>query len=352
MSQPLVSIIVPCYNVENYVRQCIESLIHQSYSNVEIILVDDGSTDKTPSICDEYAKKDSRVKTIHKTNGGLVSARNSGYQAVTGDWMMYVDGDDWMDLNACEELLDIISDNPDCDIMFWRCVMELGSHTIYDKWGCISQDAFHTYTNDECIELARNTLVYTSGIATAYDKLIRTEYAHKFNICHDDKLRQGAEGLEFSLRAFYHAKKAIFINKFYYHYRYVAGSITKKVNEKNTKYLTECLNAIQEDIQSFKRKGEFQQQLYQRTVYALISVAMSTFFNKANKESYSVRSRKFSNVIKENKLYQDSIRLCSTEGMDKKRIITLFFIRMKMYYMLDIIERCKEFMIKRGKFNY
>ena len=85
IEKPLISVIVPVYNVENYMRQCVDSLLNQTVSNIEIILVDDGSTDTSPKICDEYAKKYSRVKVIHKLNGGLGSARNAGMNGARGN---------------------------------------------------------------------------------------------------------------------------------------------------------------------------------------------------------------------------------------------------------------------------
>ena len=102
MYSTLVSIIVPCYNVEAYLPKCVNSILEQTYKKIEIILVDDGSPDNCGKICDEYAKKDERIKVIHKENGGLVSARNAGYDVATGDWMMYVDGDDWLDADCCQ----------------------------------------------------------------------------------------------------------------------------------------------------------------------------------------------------------------------------------------------------------
>ena len=91
-----VSIIVPVYNIENYIRVCVESILAQTYESFELILVDDGSKDNSGILCDEYAAIDSRVKVIHKENGGVSSARNTGLQQAKGKWIMYVDGDDWI----------------------------------------------------------------------------------------------------------------------------------------------------------------------------------------------------------------------------------------------------------------
>lgn len=104
MSSPLISVIVPIYMIDRYLGICIESIINQSYKNLEIILVDDGSKDRCPGICDLYAQKDSRIKVIHKTNGGLVSARKAGLRESNGEYISYVDGDDWIGVGFIESL--------------------------------------------------------------------------------------------------------------------------------------------------------------------------------------------------------------------------------------------------------
>lgn len=102
--EPLVSVIVPVYNVEKYLRRCLDSVINQTYKKLEIILVDDGSTDRSGEICDEYAKKDKRIKVIHKENGGLSSARNAGMARCSGYYIFFLDGDDEL-CQACIELM-------------------------------------------------------------------------------------------------------------------------------------------------------------------------------------------------------------------------------------------------------
>ena len=99
----LISVIVPIYNVEKYLTKCIESIINQTYKNLEIILVDDGSPDKSPIICDEYAKKDNRIKVIHKKNGGLSDARNYGMSLATGEYISFIDSDDYIDEEMYEK---------------------------------------------------------------------------------------------------------------------------------------------------------------------------------------------------------------------------------------------------------
>ena len=92
----LISVIVPVYKVDQYLNRCVESIVNQTYKNLEIILVDDGSPDDCPTICDTWAKKNSRIKVIHKTNGGLSDARNAGLETATGQYIAFVDSDDWI----------------------------------------------------------------------------------------------------------------------------------------------------------------------------------------------------------------------------------------------------------------
>lgn len=134
-NSPLISMIVPIYRIERYVGICIESLIHQTYENTEIILVNDGSDDRCPQICDLYAKKDSRIKVIHKENDGLVSARKAGLEHAEGEYIGYVDGDDWIDKTFVERMLSDALNN-DADVVcagFTRDLFEQ-SALIYNKY--------------------------------------------------------------------------------------------------------------------------------------------------------------------------------------------------------------------------
>ena len=101
---PKISVIIPVYNIENEVTRCIDSVMNQSFRDLEIILVDDGSIDNSGSICDEYQQRDVRIRVIHKENGGLSDARNVGMDAATGEYLAFVDGDDWIDVNMYKDM--------------------------------------------------------------------------------------------------------------------------------------------------------------------------------------------------------------------------------------------------------
>lgn len=153
----LVSIIVPVYNTEKYLSTCIDSIINQTYKNLEIIIVDDGSTDSSPKICDEYACRDSRIKVIHKKNGGLSSARNAGLDVITGNYISFIDSDDYIAQTFIENLLNALhNDNSDfamCnfiqinennEVLFEFPQInsdEIGCHTISDFWRTFEKHA-------------------------------------------------------------------------------------------------------------------------------------------------------------------------------------------------------------------
>jgi len=113
MSDKLISVIVPVYNVEKYLERCLDSIIHQTYTHLEIILVDDGSPDRCPEICDEYAEMDSRIIVIHKENGGISDARNVGMDAATGEWITFVDSDDWIEPEHIMSMIEL-HENTSC----------------------------------------------------------------------------------------------------------------------------------------------------------------------------------------------------------------------------------------------
>ena len=128
MDQPLISVIVPIYNVEEYLDRCVESIVNQTYKNLEIILVDDGSPDNCPQMCDNWAEKDSRIKAVHKENGGLSDARNAGMPFATGEIISFIDSDDWIELNMFETMLNrMIEDDSDIVSCGVKWVEEDGS---------------------------------------------------------------------------------------------------------------------------------------------------------------------------------------------------------------------------------
>lgn len=165
----LISVIVPIYKVEPYLRKCVESICNQTYRNLEIILVDDGSPDNCGAICDEYAQKDSRIRVIHKPNGGLSDARNVGMESMTGDYVAFVDSDDWIEPNMYESLLKLLHQY-DADMAFGGVADDL------DRDGVVTTIKTSDYgeapfSEDKVSAMRR----YFLGSWAAWDKLYKTK---------------------------------------------------------------------------------------------------------------------------------------------------------------------------------
>lgn len=235
MEKELISVVVPIYNVEEYLRKSIDSIVNQTYRNLEIILVDDGGTDACPGICDEYAEKDKRIKVIHKPNGGLSDARNAGVAIAKGTYIGFVDSDDFLSPDMYEKLHKKMKDS-DADIAVcnFQCVRSDGT-TISERNQHMSiMD--EEYTSQQSIEhLCGANYEYW---VTAWNRLYKAEIAKTVQFpkgkIHED---------EYTAHKFYgSAKKIVGISEPLYQYVIREDSImTKKYNVKNLAYV-EALN--------------------------------------------------------------------------------------------------------------
>lgn len=146
MSKPLITIIVPVYNTEKYLPKCIESILAQTYTNFELILVDDGSPDRCPEICDEYAEKDTRIKVLHKENDGLSSSRNCGLDIASGEYIGFVDSDDYIEPEMYEKMLHTITAS-NVDLCICRCIAESPAGDFISESPADSEDRVFTREN-------------------------------------------------------------------------------------------------------------------------------------------------------------------------------------------------------------
>ena len=211
-----VSIIVPIYNVSKYLHHCIDSLISQTHDNLEIILIDDGSTDGSGEICDDYAKRDSRITVIHQDNAGSANAKNAGLDAATGHFIAFVDSDDWVESNWIEKMLAVSIEN-DADVVECSFLKEFVSHSENGNDSNFTSTVFKTedylfnYRGNWTCALFWNKL-YRSNIL----KNIRF---HKERRCIDDEF--------FTYKAVTGAKKIVRIEDKLYHYRQRRSSVTQ-----------------------------------------------------------------------------------------------------------------------------
>ena len=223
MKQPKISIIIPVYNVEKYLDRCIDSIINQSLKDIEIILVDDGSPDNCPQLCDEWAKKDSRIKVIHKENAGLGMARNTGMQHATGEYIAFIDSDDYVELDMYAKLLEK-AELHNADIVYCGHKQGLKDGTYIDRRDFDRETIFDDKESIE--ELSVNYFYPTKGrIMTMsvwhsiYKKeIIKTEFYSEREVVSED--------LHFQISAILNSKKIVYIPDCLYHYCYNGESLS------------------------------------------------------------------------------------------------------------------------------
>lgn len=227
MDKPLISVIVPIYMIDRYVGICIESIINQTYKNLEIILVDDGSRDRCPEICDLYKRKDDRIKVIHKSNGGLVSARKAGLQQSNGDYIGYVDGDDWIGPGFIESLYASASTSG-ADIVCAGFTRDLFSKSA----SFVNSIPSGVYEGDELINLWKNMIsidsYYRPGISTyVWNKLFKRKVLVGSQSRVDNRISIGEDGAV-TYPALFSCSKVAVIDNVAYHYRQREDSMLKQ----------------------------------------------------------------------------------------------------------------------------
>ena len=220
------SIIVPIYNVEPFIRKCIESILNQSFDDYELILVDDGSPDNCPLICDEYAEHDSRIKVIHKKNGGLVSARNTGLHKATGEYVFYVDGDDWLSQDTLTVIWNkaISVSRPDMVIFNMTRVYE--DHTenepLFVQEGLYSEDKLEQEIKPFMMYDRRKPFYHGLVFPSSGGKVIRREILLD-HYCKEESLRMGEDNA-FIFECLFYSKSVFFCDDYLYMYNQLNSS--------------------------------------------------------------------------------------------------------------------------------
>ena len=226
MNRDIISVIVPIYRIERYLGLCIESLINQTYKNLEIILVDDGSPDRCPEICDLYAKKDSRIKVIHKENGGLVSARKAGISIATGKYVGYVDGDDWVGEGFYESLHNHITAH-------YADIACAGfQRDLFSKTAVFTDNLQPGLYEGESLEVLKRRMLsdgdfFRLGVSTyVWNKLFRRELLLEAQLGVDNSISIGEDGAV-TYPALMKANKVVLTANSAYHYRQREDSMLK-----------------------------------------------------------------------------------------------------------------------------
>lgn len=318
----LISIIVPIYKVEHYLDCCVESIINQTYQNVEIILVDDGSPDHCAAICDRWAEKDKRIKVVHKKNGGLSDARNAGMEVANGQYLGFVDSDDWIDSQYVEYLYRVIqqtgSDLSACDVKF----VPDGEDVL-----AVEQELSGMSVNTP--EEALSTLIQGRKYrAVVWNKLYKREIiqGEKFEVgrLHEDEF--------FTYRIYDKCKRLAYVDIPLYNYRQREGSIMSTFSVRHLDYL----EAYSRRLLLLKQKYPL---LYEKDKITFC-IACLNYYCDACKRKFDGQKEVFSKI----KDYRKKIRFSFSEWMKQP-------FKNKIYIIgttAPFIRLCALVQIKRG----
>lgn len=333
----LFSVIVPIYNIEKYIRRCIDSVLEQSFTDFELILVDDGSPDNCPLICDEYAKRDSRIKVIHKENGGLVSARQAGIRVACGDYIFNLDGDDSICSNALASAQKIISDT-NADIVSFSY-----KYCINGKIGDIVEDAVPEglYNKAQIEEYIYPKLLSDKNMEHIFyylwGKAIKRELVLKHQLNVNPAISLG-EDLSCVVPCYLDAQTVYMSKKAIYLYTIRNDSIS-------TDFKTEQITQIQDVILglrglSMDKPKDFDEQISRYSCFMCFAILAA-----AAEGNHFGSIKKIKELI-QNSLHTEEISKAHFENITIKSRIAIFFMKKKAYRLaFCFLNFCKE--IKR-----
>lgn len=326
--QPLISVIVPIYNVEPFLKKCVNSLLNQNSENYEIILVDDGSPDDSPRICDEFAQKDNKVKVIHKSNGGLVSARKAGINKATGEYIANVDGDDWVDPKFISTLTRIIENySPE--------VIHFDSINVYGNY----QEEIHFDLEAGFYDLKKiEKNIYPILIEDKFgrnfdpaicDNIFKREIYEKYQLNVNNKIKIG-EDVACTKPIFSRIKSMYMCNECLYFYRINQLSMTKG---KKIFPLNYPLLVGQELEKQFEiSKGDFQMQIARWITHNLFVACSSSFYSN---ESYGIIRKKLK-ICLSNDYYVQAIKKCKYSPRYLKGNLAKFALKYRLYGLMKL----------------
>lgn len=311
-----ISVIVPVYNVEEYLAQCLDSIVGQTYHDLEIILVDDRSTDDSAKICAIYAAKDSRISVIRQPNGGVSVARNTGIEAATGDYITFVDSDDWLDNEMYEKMMDQIKNSPGLEMVM--CDSTLVTEDSEIKSTDFIREGY--YSKSQIISELYPVLLVTEDfgkipIVSVWNCLMKRSILMDYHIRFDPVLRYGEDYLfmpEVVIRttSFFYLK-----GTHYYHYRQYEESRSKKLQPDwwpNFLDLNKKLN----DLLANSTEFDFTRQLKLQLIHSALFLTSAIVSNKALRRGEKLRLLK--------KLFMESALKKAFSDLDfKKQTLSL-----------------------------
>ncbi|MCR5502337.1 MAG: glycosyltransferase [Lachnospiraceae bacterium] len=333
---PKVSIIVPVYNVDEYLEQCICSLFAQTEQDFEIIAVDDGSTDESGKILDRLADEDARLRVVHKENAGVGAASNLGLDMAEGEWVTFADSDDWCTPNMIERALNAAAENNDYEIVIFSLSRYKGNG-IPAKSEALLPFAPGDITNErEFIELRTITRFYPDGsgragalsVGATWGKLVRRELVERLHQRFDELLIR-AQDTVFWIELFENAKGIFYLDDELYCYRQWNGSITfgNSYIQNSDDIFGRLIHSYESFAARYKKDERFRYAILLRGFNIITWSLKHNYSNPQNKKSLRIRKKEFADFIMQEP-YQSAIREVPSSLAPR----LLFLLRRRMYF--------------------
>ncbi len=313
------SVIVPVYNVESYLRKCLDSLVRQTCTDKEIILVDDGSTDSSGAICDEYAKMYDFVRVVHQENQGLSGARNTGIERATGEWLSFVDSDDWVDTDMLERLMGyIIATRGDMYRFGHERVHEDNAHNIFVRRQAY-KGAILTPADEQALFrcYVKNLVAFMSAWGGVYRHSIIRDHHLRFV----DTAEVYSEEVLFNFQYILHARKIVVLHDTPYHYRFREGSLTSSITTEQRLLRTGTL--LERAAQTVKKQGLVYFQQHFHEIYIALYSYQIGFLPKSMSDA-QVRQL-LDKLSRRSKLYRHCIRCVRQQDGDTPTVMRQWY---------------------------
>lgn len=314
MKKPLFSVLIPVFKIEKYIEECVLSITNQSFSDFEIILINDGSPDSCPEICERLRKNDSRIKVLHKKNEGVAKARRDGAEIAEGEYIICIDGDDWLKKDCLTKISEVVQ-KKNIDIFCFGMLADNGKQTT--PLGINYREGFYS---KQAIEKEIFPLLIQKSDASYFipslcGKVIRRQLFLD-NVLANENVTIGEDGA-CVIPCVFHANSMYISNECFYFYRYNSESATKGKKVFNWDWPKLVANHIENRIDI--NYDDMQRQLYRKITHDIFSVVVSQFNRK---EKYSVIVKDI-NTHLDDKVYKEAIQKCEFEGSIKARIMTI-----------------------------
>lgn len=328
----LVSFIVPIYNVRKYVDKCIQSMLNIPDDRIEIILIDDGSSDGSGEVCDYYGNKDLRVRVVHQVNQGVSVARNEGIKISRGEWLCFVDGDDSVESTLVQELESYLKKKN--DIVFFRFSEENGSKKVIKPGYC--DDIDKEIVDFSYIQKATlNRYLCKYYVASPWAKLFRKDFLIQNNLEFVVGLKKAQDTL-FVLEAYGKAKTGIFVNKALYSYNVHMESVSRKYNPEVVEIHNQLINELYCVVDDAKEKEELHGQLQVAIFRYLMASIQVNFCHVDNPKSFFQRKKEFEET-KKMEVYQYAMKKADMSKCRFVERVLAGLIKMNFFWIIDVL---------------